>query len=122
MNLILMVMVAVIPLNLSTCTLTIDSNPSPKHKPAAHGKSKHKAKKKYPSEATTESVPEKTPVPPNVKESWWIENYHKLEAAHGDYTIPADAGIKPLPDGRFEVPDKVLTHYQDLLMAKPTPD
>jgi hypothetical protein len=57
----------------------------------------------------------------NIKETWWVENYHKLEAARGDYTIPEDADIEPLPDGRFRVPNAVLTHYQDLLLVTPTP-
>jgi hypothetical protein len=26
-----------------------------------------------------------------------------------------------LPDGRFKVPDAVLSHYQDMLLAKPSP-
>jgi hypothetical protein len=66
-------------------------------------------------------MPKPPPDSPNIKETWWIENYKKLEAAHGDYQISDDAKIEPLPDGRFRVPDTVLQHYQDLLMAKPTP-
>lgn len=61
------------------------------------------------------------PISPNIKETWWLENYHKLESMHGDYTIPADANIRPLPDGKFVVPESVLNHYQDLLLAKPSP-
>lgn len=56
-----------------------------------------------------------------MKETWWIENYHKLEAAHGDYTIPSDSDIVPMGNGQFKVPSAVLTHYQDLLLAKPSP-
>jgi len=96
--------VSVVALFLSACTITV--TPLPKHHPV-HNSTRHVVKKFH--------------KPSNIKETWWIENYHKLEAAHGDYKIPGDADIQPLPDGRFKVPSSVLTHYQDLLLVTPTP-
>lgn len=102
----------------SGCTITVtplDKVPKKKGKrtPVHHSTSRSVIKKEAPSHA---------PKSANIKETWWVENYHKLEAAHGDYTIPDDANIEPLPDGRLKVPDAVLSHYNDLLLAKPSPD
>src|SRR6266705_2496119 len=89
---------------LPACTITV--SPLPTHH-SIHHLQRHAAIKPH--------------KPPCIKETWWIENYHKLEAAHGDYKIPGDSDIEPLPDGRFKVPSSVLTHYQDLLLVTPTP-
>lgn len=97
---------------LSGCTITVAPIPTKKK----HGRqSRH-----YASSRTVKKKPSPPPAK-NIKETWWIENYKKLEAAHGDYTIHDDAKIEPLPDGRFRVPDTVLAHYQDLLLTQPTP-
>lgn len=97
---------------LAGCTFTVSTQDSKqKKKPAVHGRGH-----------TVKHAKKQSGTPENIKETWWIENYHKLEAAKGDYTIPDDDGIKPLPDGRFKVPDAVLKHYQDMLLAKPSPD
>lgn len=116
MNRMLRVTVLILAAMSLGCTITvrpITASTSPKKKHSA--KSRH-----YASSKTVKSQP--SPIPNNIKETWWVENYHKLEAARGDYTIPDDANIEPLPDGRFKIPDAVLHHYQDLLLAKPSPE
>lgn len=116
MKRLVIAVVGVLWVSLLGCACTIAITPI-KQKPAkrskqsvSHPKPKHKA-------PPAKSKPAETN---NIKETWWIENYKKLESFHGDYTIPSDANIKPLPDGRFKVPDSVLTHYQDLLLASPS--
>ena len=91
------------------CTVTI--KPLTQNKKARVPRHQKHTEKNHPRKKQTN----------NVKETWWIENYHKLEASHGAYTIPSDVKIRPLPDGRFLVPDEVLKHYQDLLLVTPTP-
>lgn len=103
----------------SGCTFTISSEPPKKKTLAKYGSSKRHGKPSHPKKSQPVSTEVQSP---NIKETWWIENYKNLQAAHGDYTIPADEQIKPLPDGRFYVPNKVLEHYQDMLLAKPTPN
>jgi len=92
---------------LTGCTFTISTLPVQKvyHKPVLIGKHQHH---------------HKVPTTANSREMWWIENYHALEEARGNYTIPDDFKIRPLPNGQFQVPNTVIAHYQDLLLA-PTP-
>ena len=50
--------------------------------------------------------------------------YHRLQATHGDYTVPDDMKIEPLEDGKFRIPKSVLKHFKDLSRtpaATPTP-
>lgn len=99
------------------CTITV--KPIEQKTSRTYSRSTHRH---YPSSRTVKrTTPKPSDESHQIKETWWIENYKKLEAAHGDYTISDDARIEPLPDGRFKVPDTVLSHYQDMLLAKPTP-
>lgn len=102
-------------ISFSGCTITIKplpATPQSRHK----GKSHHHQSSRHGHPITRQ------PISPNIKETWWYENYKRLETEHGDYTISDDSKIEPLPDGRFKVPDTVLAHYQDLLLAKPSPE
>jgi len=97
-----------LPILLVGCTFTV-STPE-KHKPAIHGYVHHR----------THRTASKTTV---VDAAWMLE-YHRLQATHGDYTVPDDMKIEPLEDGKFRIPKSVLKHFKDLSRtpaATPTP-
>ena len=102
--------IAAIGLSVASCAYTISITPIPKEHPVTHIK-RHEVQAKHKSSPGSKSKWQ-------TKETWWIENYHKLEAAHGEYTISADADIEPLENGKFRVPPAVVQHYQDLLLSK----
>lgn len=109
-----LIAICLILIPFSGCTITIKPIP-------ATPQSRHKGKLRHHRSLSHHPVTLQPPSP-NIKEGWWYENYKKLETEHGDYTISDDSKIEPLPDGRFKVPDTVLAHYQDLLLAKPSPE
>ncbi len=85
------------------CTITVA--PLPKKKVAVHYRARHTR------------IVSKDKI--NVVDSDWLENYKKMEKEN-NYVIPGDEKITS-KDGKFEVPQTVLNHYDDMLKAHPTP-
>lgn len=94
-----------------SCTFTISTPDKPKSKPATHGLVRHKQHKSITSKTVE-------------VDSAWLLTYQKLQTEHGDYTIPDDNKIQPLPNGKFQIPITLLKHFKDLSQtpgATPTP-
>ena len=94
---------------LSGCTVTV--TPLPKYRSVYH---RHHAG----------TIHRRTSSNSTLVDAKWLEEYHRLEADHGNYAIPSDGQIETTSTGKFRVPRAVLKHFDDLnhtLLPTPTP-
>jgi hypothetical protein len=96
---------------LAACTVTIKPIPVTHQKQTRHRSSHHHKKS-----SKTSGTPEKK----TVVDAKWIESYRNLEK-ETEYFNPNDDKIKQV-DGKFEVPQSVIDHFNDMRKVEPTPN